>query len=132
MRGLRVDDQRVPAELGNADRERDPRAQRRLVKQHCHRAWAGQRLPGEPVCLQLGSDRQHLGLFGRRQVVIAGEVPDCAADWAGHDASWPASTTLAASRITGSAAMKESASAADRISGGASRTASGWTALTRK
>src|SRR5258708_12640923 len=97
MRGLRVDDQRVPAKLGNADRERDPGAQRRLVKQHRHRARAGERLPGEPVCPELGRNRNYLALFGRRQVVVADEVPDSPPNRAGrrayHDTSWPPTPT---------------------------------------
>ena len=112
-----VDDQRVTAELGDADREGDPGPQRRLVEQHGDRPRAGQRLVPEPVLLHLIGQVEDRGLLGGGQVVVAQEVP-------GHQLppgrGWRArrrGIRLASARV--------------RISGGASRTASGWTALTR-
>ncbi len=70
-----VDDQRVAAQLGDAGRERHPGAQRRLVEDDGDGARPGQRLVREPVGLEPGGQRQHLGLLGRGQVVVAQEVP---------------------------------------------------------
>ena len=77
---------------------------------------SGRRLNG--VSLQLGGQRQHLGLLVGRQVVVAQEVAD-------HDAS-------AVSSTAGSAARKSSICSSVRTSGGASRITSGAAAFTRK
>src|SRR3954470_19199321 len=73
-----VDDQRVAAELGHADRERDPGARRGLVEQHGHGTGAGQRhgaLRRVPRLLQRGGQRQPRRLFGGGEVVVLEEVP---------------------------------------------------------
>src|SRR5581483_8839856 len=115
--GLRVDGHREAAELGDAHGERHPGAQRRLVEEHGHDAGTSQRLVAKTVLLELVGQVQDGGLLGRGQVVVAQEVP-------GHE--------LTSSRMAGSAAVNWPASAAVRISGGASLIASGCTALTRK
>ncbi len=72
----------------------------------------------ERVLLQFGGQLEHLGLFGRGQVVVAQEV-------AGH-AGPPA-----ASRMPGRAATNPSSWGSVMISGGASRITLGAAALTR-
>ena len=73
------------------------------------------------VRLHRGRQAQHLGLLGRGEVVVAEEVPR-------HGYALSPWTWV---RMAGSASTNPVASAWVRISGGASRTASGWTALTR-
>ena len=76
-----VDDQRVAAELGDADREGHPGAGRRLVEQHGDRRGtpsAASGIGASAVCrvrLERGGQRQHLGLLGRAEVVVLEEVP---------------------------------------------------------
>src|SRR5207247_893710 len=114
---------------GDADGEGHPGAQPRLVEQHRGRPRAGQGAAegcggvvprggsrAESVLLHLRGQVEDRALLGRGQVVVAQEVP-------GH--------LLTSSRIRGRAAVNSSASEADSISGGASRMASGCTALTR-
>jgi hypothetical protein len=67
VRGLRVDDHRVPAELGDADLERDPGAQRRLLEDDRDRP-APQRLAVDRCEVEDG------GLLHRAEVVVAQEV----------------------------------------------------------
>src|SRR5690606_27370946 len=118
---LRVDDDRMPTELGDRDVEGDPGAQRRLVEQDRHRTGSGQRAVRERVALHRLGEVQHPRLFVRAQVVVAQQMT-------GH-----AGTSAAArSRAAGRAARNASACAWLRISGGARRTTSGRAALTRK
>ena len=95
--GPAVDDDGVPAELGDAHLEGEPGASGVLVEDHRHPARPFERPPAQRVLLQLGRQREHLGLFGRRQVVVAQEVPQGA-----H--AFPIST--ASSRTAGSAVRK--------------------------
>jgi hypothetical protein len=118
-----VDDDGVPAELGDAHLEGEPGAGGVLLEDHRHPARALQRPPGKRGGLELGGQRQHLGLLGRVQVVVAQEVP-------GAHAVSPAAV-CAAVRIAGRSARKASTCAAVMISGGASRTTFGAVALTR-
>ena len=73
--GAGVEDQRHAAEVGDADRERDPRAGGRLVEQDGHRLRPLERPAPVRVGLHLGGERQHLGLLVRGEVVVAQEVP---------------------------------------------------------
>ena len=71
-----VDHHCVPAELGDTHLEREPGAGGVLVEDHRDAAGAVQRAVAERVFLQLGGQRQHLGLFIGLQVVVAQEVSD--------------------------------------------------------
>ena len=82
-----------------------------------------QRAPAERVLLQLGGQRQHLGLLVRCQVVVAQEV---------LVRSEASPLSAAVSRIAGSAVRKLVDLGSVMISGGASRMTSGAAALTRK
>ena len=115
-----VDHDGVPAELGDADLEREPGAGGVLVEDDGHAARAFERAAAERGLLQLGGQRQHLGLLVGRQVVVAQEVP-------GHRA-----TTGLVEHGRQSAARKSSICASVMISGGASRITFGAAALTRK
>src|SRR5690606_5111874 len=123
LAGARVHHQGVAAELGDAHGEGDPGPGGRLVEQHRDGPRALQRPEPEAVLLHLGGQVQHLGLLGGAQVVVTEEVP-------GH--AHPPSSGAAASRIAGSASVNDRACSSVRISGGASRSATGATALTRK
>ena len=70
-----VDDHGVTAELGDADLEREPGAGRVLVEDDGDAARPFERPAAERVLLQLGGEREHLGLLVGRQVVVAQEVP---------------------------------------------------------
>ena len=85
------------------------------------------RAAGEPVLLHAASQVEDLGLLGGSEVVVAEKV-------LGHGGLRLGGgyASLAWVRIAGRAAVNSRASASVRISGGASRTASGCTALTRK
>ena len=127
MRGLRVDDQRQPAQLGDADLEGDPGAQRRLVEQD-------RRPPAGPPA---AGSRTGLASSRRRGPAPRPARPGPGRRRAGSAPPWlmppcqlrRCSVASAAARISGSAARNSSASAAVRISGGASRIASGCTGV---
>ena len=68
------DDQRAAAEVGDADREADPRAGRRLVEDHRDRLRPGERRAPPAVGLDLLGEVEDLGLLGLGQVVVAEEV----------------------------------------------------------
>ena len=70
-----VDDDGVPAELGDADLEREPGAGGVLLEDDGDAARALERAAAERILLQLGGQRQHLGLLVGGQVVVAQEVP---------------------------------------------------------
>ena len=124
--GAAVDDDRLRAELGDADLEGEPGAGRVLLEHHRDRL-AGQRgeagavlleLVGEyraPSSVRRGSGRRPAGSAGRARCVI----------W------FPPrrSSRTAVSRMRGSAATNESACSVVRMSGGASRITSGAGAL---
>src|SRR6185503_9643858 len=102
--GLRVDDHRVPAQLGDADLERDSGAQRLLLEDDGHGATPSQwPVRVETVRLEPGGQVEHLGLLGRAEVVVAQEV-------SGHEAP-------PASRAAGRAARNAAAWSAERMSG---------------
>ncbi len=116
----------VPAELGDADLERESGAGGVLVEDDGHPARALERAVAERSVLQLSRQRKHLGLFVGCQVVVAQEVP-------GHEtaaAAWP--PAAAVSSTPGSAPRKSSICASVMTSGGASRITFGAAALTRK
>ena len=75
LRGLRVDDQRYAAEIGDADGERDPGPGGGLVEDHRDGLRPGQRLVPEPVGDHLLGQRQDLVLLDRAEVVVPQEVP---------------------------------------------------------
>ena len=66
-----VDDDGVPAELGDTHLEGEPGAGGVLVEDDGHTPGAFQRAAAQRGLLEVGGQRQHLGLLGRRQVVIA-------------------------------------------------------------
>ena len=66
---------RVPAELGDADLERESGAGGVLVEDDGHPTWAFERAAAERSLLQLSRQREHLGLFVGCEVVVAQEVP---------------------------------------------------------
>ena len=105
VRGLRVDDERGAAELGDADGERDAGAQRWLVEEDGDGPRARQRAAAEPVLLHRRGQGEHLGLLGRGEVVVAEEVPVAI----GYLSPW------ARVRMAGRAATNSSASAWVRI-----------------
>ena len=70
-----VDDHREAAELGDAGRERQLGAQRRLVEDQRDGPRAAQRLVPMPVGLHRVGEVEHLDQFVGRQVVVAQEVP---------------------------------------------------------
>ncbi|CFE83695.1 Uncharacterised protein [Mycobacterium tuberculosis] len=113
-----VDDDGMPAQLRDAQLEGEPGAGGVLVEDDRHPARPLQGTTANRVFLQLGRELEHLGLFGRGQIVVAQEMPD-------HGAP------TARSRIAGKAATKPSSCASAMISGGANRMTSGAAALTR-
>src|SRR5262249_27499674 len=111
-----VDDEREAAEFRDARGERQLGAQCRLVKDQCDRARSVQWLMLVSIQLHRRGEVEDLSQLVRREIVIAQEMP-------GH-----ATSAIAA----GSSGTAASTSAAVRISGGASRTTSGLTALTSR
>ena len=110
-----VDHDRVTAELGDTDRERQLRAQGLLVEDQGDGLRPGQRAVPVPVGLHRVGEIEHLEQLVRGEVVVAQEVPR-------HRRPRPARRRAAATASSTSASV--------RISGGASRRASGLTALT--
>src|SRR5207245_822487 len=121
LTGPGVEHERVPAELGHADAERDARASRRLVEGERDRPRAFERTAGEAVLLQGVGEVEDVDQLGGREVVVPEE---------GTDTVHPRAFSRAGSSAAGRAATKVAACSALRISGGASRSASGPTALT--
>ena len=68
------DDERAPAEVGDADGERDPRAGRRLVEDDGDGLRALERSLRPAVALELVGQVEHLGCSAGAQVVVAEEV----------------------------------------------------------
>jgi hypothetical protein len=114
-----VDDHRVPAELADADLEREP-GPRRVLFEDRRDGLAGQRLVAERVGLERVGEVEDGLLLGRADVVVAEEV-----------AQHQSESFVVESSASGSAARKPSAWSPSRTSGGASRTVSGATGLTR-
>ena len=71
-----VDDHRMPAEVGDAHFEGEPRAGRVLVEDDRHSPRSLQWAAAERSLLEFGCQRQHLGLLGGGQVVVAKEMTD--------------------------------------------------------
>ena len=121
-----VDLKRQAAELGDADGERDPGAQARLVEEQRDRLRPGKRAerPDGPP----SSPSARSSTWACSAGVRSSSRRKCLAML--H--AFCSSCSWAWVRMAGSAATNSGASAWVRISGGASRTASGCTALTRK
>src|SRR5699024_4180780 len=119
LREVAVDDHRVPPELGDAGREGELGAQRRLVEDDRHRPWPGQGLLRVAVRLERGREVEHLGLLRGGEVVVGEEVAG------GHVVSW-----VASSRIAGRASTKVSSCSVVMVRGGARRRVCGATGLT--
>ena len=96
LRGLRVNQQRMAAKLGNSYRERNSGAGRWLIEQNGHGAGPGEGPVPEAVRLHRGGQVEHLGLLGGAEVVIAQEVP-------GHISlpAWPELARLELARLKG-------------------------------
>ena len=108
------DDQRAAAEIGDADREADARARRRLVEDHRDGLRAGERRAPPAVGLDLLGEVEDRGLLGLGQVVVAEEV-------AGHVRS-PGSVGLRMLRGRSAKMRSNSASSSSpMMRGGASR-----------
>jgi hypothetical protein len=69
-----VDDEREPAELGDTRRERDLRAQRRLVEDHRDDSGARERRADEPVVAEGERELEDLALLAGGQLVVTQEV----------------------------------------------------------
>ena len=121
--------ERVAAELGHADAERDPGAGRGLVEDDGHGPRPVERPARVAVLLHGSGQVEHGELLGRAQVVVAQEVSQHGQPSVGVGASAGAAGATA-SRMPGRAARKASACPAPRTRAGASRIASGATALT--
>src|SRR5450759_1112007 len=128
-----VHQQRVATELSDPGAEGDLGAQRRLVEDDRDRPRPGERAVREAVLAQGERQDEHLALLGWREVVVAQEVSRHGRASSGASAGTVGPGGVGTGRVSPAMNVtKVSACAQVRMSGGASRTASGVGAFTMK